>query len=49
MRGPRAVSAQYDAGRTRVIVRSTTGVEIGFAPRDAEGLQHAAHAVNRMV
>ncbi len=41
LRGPRASSAHYDAGRDRVIVRLTTGVEIGFAPRDAEGLQHA--------
>lgn len=42
MRGPRAESAHYDAGRNRVIVRLTTGVEIGFAPRDVEGLQHAS-------
>lgn len=42
MRGPRAESAHYDAGRNRVVVRLTTGVEIGFAPRDAEGLQHAS-------
>jgi len=35
------LSAHYDAGRDRVIVRLITGVEIGFAPRDAEGLQHA--------
>lgn len=41
LRGPRAESARYDAGRGRVIVRLTTGVEIGFAPQDAEGLQHA--------
>lgn len=41
LRGPRADRAHYDAGRGRVIVRLTTGVEIGFAPRDAEGLQHA--------
>ena len=41
LRGPRAASAHYDAGRDRVIVRLTTGVEIGFAPRDAEGLQAA--------
>jgi hypothetical protein len=44
MRGPRAESAHYDAGRNRVIVRLTTGVEIGFAPRDMEGLQHASIA-----
>ena len=42
MRGPRAESAHYDAGRNRVIVRLTTGVEIGFAPRNMEGLQHAS-------
>jgi Protein of unknown function (DUF2442) len=42
MRGPRAESAHYDAGRNRVVVRLTTGVEIGFAPRSVEGLQHAS-------
>jgi hypothetical protein len=42
MRGPRAESAHYDAGRNRIIVRLTTGVEIDFAPRDAEGLQGAS-------
>jgi hypothetical protein len=42
IQGPRAESAHYDAGRNRVIVRLTTGVEIGFAPRDAEGLEHAS-------
>lgn len=42
LRDPRAESAHYDAGRDRVIVRLTTGVEIGFAPRDAEGLAGAS-------
>lgn len=42
MRGPRAESAYYDADRNRIIVRLTTGVEIGFAPSDVEGLQHAS-------
>jgi len=32
MLGPRAESAHYDAGRNRIIVRLTTGVELGFAP-----------------
>jgi hypothetical protein len=41
MQGPRAESAHYDAGRNRVIVRLTTGIEIGFAPGDVEGLQGA--------
>ncbi len=42
LRAQRAESAHYDAGRDRVIVRLTTGVEIGFAPRNAEGLQNAS-------
>lgn len=42
VQGPRAESVHYDAGRDRVIVRLTTGVEIGFAPRDTQGLQHAS-------
>jgi Protein of unknown function (DUF2442) len=42
MRRARATSAHYDAGRNRVVVRLTTGVEIGFARRDVEGLQHAS-------
>jgi uncharacterized protein DUF2442 len=42
MQGPRAKSAHYDAGRNRVIVKLTTGIEIAFAPRDVEGLQHAS-------
>lgn len=42
LRGPRAESAHYDAGRSRVIVRLTTGVEIGFSPKDVEGLHEAS-------
>jgi hypothetical protein len=42
LRGPRAESAHYDAGRNRIIIRLTTGIEIGFAPRDVEGLQDAS-------
>jgi hypothetical protein len=42
LRGPRAVTAHYDGGRNRVIIRLTTSVEIGFAPQDVEGLQHAS-------
>lgn len=41
LRGPRVVSARYDAGRGWVIVRLTAELEIGFSPQDAEGLQHA--------
>ena len=42
MRGPRAESARYDAGRNRVVVRLTSGIEIGITPRDVEGLQAAS-------
>jgi hypothetical protein len=42
MRGPRAETAHFDAGRNRVVVRLTTGIEIAFAPHDVEGLQHAS-------
>ena len=42
LRGQRAESAHYDAGRNRIIVRLTTGVELGFPPRDVEGLRHAS-------
>ena len=41
MRGPRAESVRYDAGRNRVTVRLTTGIEVSFAPRDAQGLEGA--------
>src|SRR5258707_11753028 len=42
MRGPRAERAHFDAERNRIIVRLTTGVEIGLVPRDVEGLQNAS-------
>lgn len=42
LQGPRAVTARYDAGRNRVVIRLSTGVELGLAPRDVEGLQHAS-------
>jgi len=42
MRGPRAASAHYDADRNRIVVQLTTGVEIGFAPSDLEGLRQAS-------
>jgi hypothetical protein len=42
MLGPRVETAHYDAGRNRVIVRLTTGAELGFAPGDVEGLERAS-------
>ena len=44
LRGPLAESAHYDAGRARIIVRLISGVEIGFPPTLAEGLEHATAA-----
>jgi hypothetical protein len=41
LQGPRAESAHYDAARNRIIVRLTTGVELGFPPEHAQGLADA--------
>ena len=40
-RGPRAISARYDRGRGRIVVRLDTGLELAFAPREAQGLEVA--------
>ena len=42
LRGPRAVAARYDAGRGRVVITLSTGVDLGLAPRDVEGLAGAS-------
>ncbi|TCZ52940.1 DUF2442 domain-containing protein [Roseicella aquatilis] len=42
LRGPRAVAARYDAGRGRVVITLSTGVELGLVPRDVEGLAGAS-------
>jgi Protein of unknown function (DUF2442) len=44
LQGPRAKSAHYDSERNRVVICLNTGVEIGFAPQDAQGLEHASAA-----
>lgn len=41
LRGPRAVAARYDAGRGRVVITLSTGIELGLSPRDVEGLAGA--------
>ena len=38
---PRAVEARYDRRIGRVVVRLSTGIDIAFAPRDAQGLERA--------
>lgn len=42
LRGPRAQQVHYDAGRNRLIIRLTTGIELGLIPRDVEGLRDAS-------
>jgi hypothetical protein len=49
LRGPRAVAARYDAGRGRVVIALSTGVELGLLPRDVEGLAGAAAADLRVI
>jgi Protein of unknown function (DUF2442) len=41
---PRAVSAHYDRRIDRVLIRLSTGLDVGFSPRDAEGLEKATAA-----
>ena len=38
---PTAVAARYDGRLRRVVVRLSTGLDVAFAPRDAEGLETA--------
>jgi len=42
--GPVAVEARYDRGRGRVMVRLSTGVDLAFAPHDAQGFGRATAA-----
>lgn len=42
LQGPRAVAVRYDAGRGRVVITLSTGVELGLAPRTVEGLAGAS-------
>jgi hypothetical protein len=39
--GPSAVAARYDHRSKRIVVRLSSGLEIRFAPRDAQGLENA--------
>ena len=41
LRGPHAVSAHYDAVRDRIMVEMSTGIEISFSPKQAQGLESA--------
>ena len=46
---PRARHARYDAGRHKIIVQLTTGIEIMFSPDDAQGLRGASRAKLREI
>jgi hypothetical protein len=42
--GPTAVSANYDRRSGRVVVRLTSGIDVGFSPLDSQGLETAKPA-----
>lgn len=41
-RVPTAVSAHYDRTRGRIVIGLSSGLEVGFRPEDAEGLDRAS-------
>jgi hypothetical protein len=41
---PRAVAAHYDRRSERVVIRLSSGLEVGFSPHDAQGLENAKAA-----
>ncbi|MGD0347635.1 MAG: DUF2442 domain-containing protein [Terracidiphilus sp.] len=41
---PRALSAHYDRRIGRVVIQLSTGIDVAFSPRDAEGLEKATPA-----
>ena len=38
---PRAVSARYDRRTARILIHLSTGLDVAFSPRDAQGLENA--------
>jgi hypothetical protein len=38
---PKAISARYDQRLARVLIRLNSGIDVGFSPRDTQGLEHA--------
>jgi hypothetical protein len=39
---PRAVSAHYDRESGRVVIKLSSNMDVGFSPRDAQGLEKAS-------
>jgi uncharacterized protein DUF2442 len=38
---PKAFAAHYDRRTGRIVIRLNSGLDVGFSPRDAQGLEHA--------
>jgi Protein of unknown function (DUF2442) len=41
---PRALAAHYDHTSGRIVIRLSSGLDVSFSPRDAQGLEHARPA-----
>ncbi len=41
---PRALSAQYERRTGRIVIHLSTGLDVAFSPRDAQGLEDATPA-----
>jgi len=41
---PHAVSARYDRRIGRIVIHLSTGLDVAFSPRDAQGLENASAA-----
>jgi hypothetical protein len=39
--GPHATGAHYDAARDRIVIELSTGIEVSFSPKQAQGLNTA--------
>jgi hypothetical protein len=41
---PRALAAHYERTSGRIVIRLSSGLDVSFSPRDAQGLEHARPA-----
>src|ERR1700690_1127640 len=46
---PTAIAARYDRGLGRVVIRVSSGFDVAFSPRDAQGLENARPAELREI
>jgi hypothetical protein len=46
---PKAISARYDQRLARVLIRLNSGIDVGFSPRDTQGLEHARTSQLRQI